>query len=391
MSEPTTGGEVVDLAVEQAALASRLGGGPAQAATPGRHLGRGRRRAGRRVHRRRRPRHDREAPARAGGVRPHRRRPALAGRALRHRPQRRAARHRLAGAVRRRSSTRPGFDEPLEPRAPGHLRRLHRRPVRRGLRVRRGVRHLAAARRALPQPRQRDAHRGRDPAVRAGRAGAARPHRQARAARRPGHRQDGRGAAPRRVARLQRHPPHRRAHPGDRPERQVPPVRGRGAAHARRGPDHPDHLRPAARTVVRRGQRRAVARRPRPLRGRDRPARTAQGRAARGSASSEVAELVERVGQRTAALARQAPRSSSSCSRRATGCRPPTVGKEARAVWPAWTTAQVLKRLRSRAVPRRARRSTPTSSRPGWPRTATARSPTRSAPASRACPPPTAT
>ena len=89
--------------------------------------------------------------------------------------RRRAARHRLAGAVRREASTRRRFDRSARARPAGQLRRLHRRPHGRGLRHRRGLRLVAADGRAVPQPRRVDAGRRRDAADRAGPARAPRP------------------------------------------------------------------------------------------------------------------------------------------------------------------------------------------------------------------------
>ena len=129
----------------------------------------------------------------------------------------------------------------------------------------------------------------------------------------PGHRQDRGGAAPRRLARLQRHPADGRPHPRDRPERPVPPLRRRRAPDAGRGPHRADHVRPPARPVERGGQRRAVARRARPVRGRHRAARAAQGRAAphrrgRGGGGGRPGGAAHAALARPAADLRRAPR-----------------------------------------------------------------------------------
>ena len=119
----------------------------------------------------------------------------------------------------------------------------------------------------------------------------------------PGHRQDGGRAAPGRLARLQRPPHHQRSHPGARAERPVPQVRVGGAADAGRGPHHPDHLRAAAR--ARRARRAATSggstcstgsRQHLPTGARCRCGH-------RRISEPDVAELVERVGGRDAAVA----------------------------------------------------------------------------------------
>ena len=176
---------------------------------------------------------------------------------LRHRRRRRPTGRRLAGAVRRGLLPGP-LRRAARPRPSGQLRRLHRRPVHRGLHHRRGRRLVAAARRARPSPQLHHARRRGHPAVRAGRPRAARPARAPGAARRSGHRQDRRRPAPRRVARLQRPARHRRPHPRHRPQRPVPALRGLGAAHPRRGPGHADHLRAVARRVGAHRRRRAL-------------------------------------------------------------------------------------------------------------------------------------
>ena len=161
----------------------------------------------------------RQAAARAGGLRPHRRRAGLAGRPLRHRRGRRAARDRLAGPVRR--GLLPGrLRRAAGPRAAGQLRRQHRRPDDRGVRHRRGVGLVAAdgrAVRAAAAPTMRAAvatlqsEQDRlvrlDPTARLVLRGG------------PGTGKTVVGPAPRRLARLQRPARHRRPHPGDRPER----------------------------------------------------------------------------------------------------------------------------------------------------------------------------
>ena len=207
------------------------------------HRGRRCRRPRRRVHRQRRHRRHRAHAARARRLRPHRRRPAVARRPVRHRRRRRPARGRLAGPVRRGLLPGDGFDDPTASSAGSATSAASTTCWSRTSLTGEVVGHVAAAGRAVPPPRLDDARRGRDAAVRAGRAGATRPARPPRAARRTGHRQDRRRPPPRRVARLQRPAHHRRPHPGARPERPVPAVRADGAADARRGPHHADDVR----------------------------------------------------------------------------------------------------------------------------------------------------
>ena len=251
-----TPGHEVDLETERAALAHARTAVDAKLDRLSRHLGRRRRRAGRRVHRRR------GAPARSTSCSTSW---SCSAASTTTTPGGSASTASTAAAssscIDWRAPFAGGFyqarlDDPL-----GLARRvsyvgMHRRPVHRGLR------HRARCRGSSPLLAELSRSRGtemraavatlqseQDALVRLD------PDRPPGAAGRSGHRQDGGRPPPGRVARLQRHPRHRRPHPRARSERPVPALRLRRAADAGRGPHHPDHLRAPARARSERGRR----------------------------------------------------------------------------------------------------------------------------------------
>ena len=251
MSEPTTGGEVVDLAVEQAALRRALeavqlklqrlagiSGGGADALAD-EYIDAVVRGTVEKLQ------HELVVFGRIDDDH------AVAGRALRHRPQRRAARHRLACAVRREV-----LPSPLR-RTP----RARRRVTYVGSIVDLFIEDFASGEVSGTSPLLGELSRSRGSEMRTAVATLqseqdelVRLDPTAKLVLRGGPGTGKTVVALHRAAWLVYNDTRLTA---GRilvigPERQVPPVRGRGAADPRRGPDHADDLRPPARTVVRR-------------------------------------------------------------------------------------------------------------------------------------------
>ena len=226
------------------------------------------------------------------------------------------------------------LDEPMGLDAAGHLRRLHHRPVHRGLHLRArsaaplrcsaSCRAAAAPRCAPPSPPSSPSRT---------RSSGSTPPPSSCCAAGPGtgktvvglHRaawlvyNDRRLTAGRILV----------VGPSDRFLRFVV----RRAPDAGRGPDRPDHLRPAARRVDRGRQRPAVARRARPVRGRParRPARSRSASRASASTRSPSSWSASAPGPSRGGTG---ARRSSTGSPTPTGSRPATSSKAAAEVWP---------------------------------------------------------